>query len=71
MTPFDPGDPDFLADPYPTFDALRATGPVHSHPLLGLHEPAGPKKCGGCRRRHDMCSVWRVATAYFVRGVRG
>lgn len=39
--------------------------------LLGLHEPAGAKKCGGCRKRHHMCSVWRVATAYFVRGIRG
>ena len=38
--------------------------------VLGVHEPAGPKKCAGCRKRHDMCSVWRVANAYFVRRVR-
>lgn len=38
--------------------------------LLGMHEPAGRRRCRGCRRRDDMCAVWRVASAYFVRGVR-
>ncbi|WP_238845731.1 cytochrome P450 [Nocardia terpenica] len=34
--PFDPADPDFLADPYPTFARLRERGAVHPHPGLGL-----------------------------------
>jgi phage gp37-like protein len=38
--------------------------------LLGMHEPAGRRRCSGCRRRDGMCSVWRVAGAYFVRKLR-
>ena len=33
---FDPADPGFLDDPYPAFAALRALGPVHAHPPLGM-----------------------------------
>ena len=39
--------------------------------LLGMHEPAGRRRCGGCRARDGMCGVWRVAGAYFVRNLRG
>jgi hypothetical protein len=39
--------------------------------LLGMHEPAGHRRCGGCRARTGMCGVWRVAGAYFVRRLRG
>lgn len=43
--------------------------------LLDLHRPEGPRaRCAGCtarlsalRRRPAMCSVWKVANAYFVR----
>jgi hypothetical protein len=39
--------------------------------LLDLHHPSGRKgRCGGCTagcRGTAMCSVWRVATAFFVR----
>ena len=38
--------------------------------LLGMHEPAGRRRCPGCRARGGMCGVWRVATAYFVRKLR-
>jgi hypothetical protein len=38
--------------------------------LLELHEPAG-RRCRACARRHSMCSVWRVASAYFVRRLPG
>ena len=34
--------------------------------LLDLHVPAG-RRCAACARRRAMCSVWRVANAYFVR----
>jgi hypothetical protein len=37
--------------------------------LLGLHEPTESGACKACgpRWRKHMCSVWRVATAYFAR----
>lgn len=38
--------------------------------LLGMHEPAGRRRCAGCRSRDGMCAVWRVAGAYFVRRIR-
>lgn len=49
--------------------------------LLHAHQPTGPRaRCGGCGYRHfgragprrgAMCSVWRVATAYFTRRTPG
>jgi cytochrome P450 len=33
MQPFNPMDPEFLADPYPTYHRLRAEDPVHHSPL--------------------------------------
>lgn len=38
--------------------------------LLELHETTG-RRCTGCARRRSMCSVWRVANAYFVRRLPG
>jgi hypothetical protein len=38
--------------------------------LLELHGPTG-RRCAGCARRRSMCSVWRVANAYFVRRLPG
>ncbi len=34
---FDPGDPGFIADPYPVFGALRELGPVLYYPQRGVH----------------------------------
>jgi hypothetical protein len=36
--------------------------------LLNLHEPTDTGACKACgpRWRKHMCSVWRVATAYFI-----
>src|SRR5438132_11050235 len=31
--PFDPMDPEFIVDPYPTYHRLRADDPVHHNPL--------------------------------------
>ena len=30
---FDPGDPDFRADPYPAYERLRAEDPIHETPI--------------------------------------
>ena len=38
--------------------------------LLELHRPSG-RRCAGCGRGPSMCSVWRVANAYFVRRLPG
>lgn len=39
--------------------------------LLGLHSPEGARRhCRGCERRGAMCTVWRVAGAYFLRRLR-
>ena len=40
--------------------------------LLTLHEPTDSGACKACgpRWRKHMCSVWRVATAYFIRDER-
>lgn len=37
--------------------------------VLTLHEPTESGACKACgpRWRKHMCSVWRVATAYFIR----
>lgn len=35
--PFDPADPDFVADPYPTYAAMRSQGPVQWWGAGGLH----------------------------------
>jgi hypothetical protein len=39
--------------------------------LLRQHRPAGARgHCAGCERRAAMCTVWRVAAAYFIRRLR-
>jgi cytochrome P450 len=58
MAPFDPGDPDFLADPYPTFAALRAQAPVHEHPLLGIPVAVSHAACSEVLRGRDLGRIW-------------
>src|ERR687895_361714 len=58
MAPFDPGDPDFLADPYPTFAALRAQAPVHDHPLLGIPVAVSHAACSEVLRGRDLGRIW-------------
>src|SRR5918995_6745928 len=58
LTPFDPADPDFLADPYPTFAALRALGPVHAHPLLGIPVAVSHAGCSEVLRGRDLGRIW-------------
>lgn len=59
--PFDPADPAFLADPYPTFAALRERGPVHPHPLLGMPVAVSFAACSQVLRGRDLGRVWADA----------
>jgi cytochrome P450 len=56
---FDPADPGFLADPYPAFDALRAAGPVHHHPGLGLYVAVSHAACGAVLRDRSLGRIWQ------------
>lgn len=55
---FDPADPAFLDDPYPTFAALRALGPVHEHPLLGTPVAVSHAACSAVLRGRDLGRIW-------------
>jgi unspecific monooxygenase len=56
--PFDPADPGFLDDPYPAFAALRALGPVHVHPSLGMPVAVSYAACSQVLRGRDLGRVW-------------
>lgn len=58
MAPFDPRDAAFLADPYPTFAALRALAPVHPHPLLGMPVAVSHAACSDVLRSRDLGRIW-------------
>jgi unspecific monooxygenase len=58
---FDPADPDFLDDPYPTFAALRALGPAHEHPLLGIPVAVSHAACAEVLRGRDLGRIWTDA----------
>jgi cytochrome P450 len=58
LHPFDPGDPHFLADPYPAFAALRALGPVHAHPLLGTPVAVSHAACSELLRSRNLGRIW-------------
>jgi cytochrome P450 len=58
LSPFDPGDPDFLADPYPTFAALRAVAPVHDHDLLGIPVAVSHAAASEVLRGRDLGRIW-------------
>lgn len=55
---FDPRDPEFLADPYPAFAALRAAGPVHWHETLGLAVAVSHDACSAVLRDRSAGRVW-------------
>ena len=59
--PFDPADPAFLDDPYPTFAALRALGPVHTHPLVGMPVAVSHGACSDVLRGRDLGRIWHDA----------
>lgn len=56
---FDTADPAFLADPYPSFAALREQGPVHWHDGLGLYVVLGHAACDALLRDRSMGRLWR------------
>lgn len=56
--PFDPADPAFLADPYPAYAALRAAGPVHDHPGLGLPVAVTHAACSAVLRDRGLGRIW-------------
>jgi cytochrome P450 len=58
---FDPADPAFLDDPYPTFAALRAVAPVHEHPLLGTPVAVSHAACSAVLRGRDLGRIWADA----------
>src|SRR3954463_7943922 len=55
---FDPADPQFLADPYPAFARLRAAGPVHWHPGLGLYVALTHAACDALLRDRSLGRIW-------------
>ena len=59
--PFDPADATFLDDPYPTFAALRALGPVHEHPLLGMPVAVSHAACSEVLRGRSLGRIWADA----------
>ncbi|WP_243653496.1 cytochrome P450 [Pseudonocardia endophytica] len=50
MTPFDPADPAFLADPYPSYARMRAVGGVHPHAGLGFPVAVSHAACSAVLR---------------------
>ncbi|WP_158888467.1 cytochrome P450 [Amycolatopsis anabasis] len=59
---FDPGDPEFLADPYPAFARLRATGEVHWHEGLGLAVAVSHAAASAVLRHRDLGRIWTDAS---------
>ncbi len=56
---FDPADPDFLADPYPVFAALREQGPLHWHEGLGGYLAVSHAACDALLRDRALGRIWR------------
>ena len=56
---FDPTDPRFLADPYPTFARLRAEGPVHWHDGLGMFLAVSHPAADAVLRDRNLGRIWR------------
>ncbi|MEU6696517.1 cytochrome P450 [Pseudonocardia sp. NPDC046786] len=59
--PFDAADPAFLDDPYPAYAALRAAGPVHDHPGLGLPVAVTHAACSAVLRDRGLGRIWTDA----------
>ena len=59
---FDPGDPAFLADPYPEFARLRAQAPVHRHDGLGLAIAVSHEAASAVLRHRALGRIWTDAS---------
>jgi cytochrome P450 len=62
VAPFDPTDPAFIEDPYPVFDALRASGEVHQHDGLGFPVAVSYQACSAVLRSPQLQRVWQDVT---------
>ncbi|HWD05040.1 MAG TPA: cytochrome P450 [Amycolatopsis sp.] len=58
---FDPSDPAFLADPYPSFAALRTEGDVHHHGGLGMAIAVSHAAAGAVLRHRGLGRIWTDA----------
>jgi unspecific monooxygenase len=59
--PFDPQDPDFLADPYPVFARLRQRAGVHSHAGLGMAVAVSHAAASQVLRGRGLGRIWSDA----------
>ncbi|MFB9430346.1 cytochrome P450 [Streptoalloteichus tenebrarius] len=59
--PFDPTDPDFVADPYPVFARLRAEAEVHRHDGMGLAVAVSHAACSALLRHRSLGRIWTDA----------
>jgi len=59
---FDPTDPEFIADPYPVFEALRARGEVHHHDGFGFPLAVSYQACSTVLRGPQLQRVWQDVT---------
>jgi cytochrome P450 len=62
MTPFDPADPEFIADPYPVFAEARKHAEVHWHEGLGLAVAVSHRACSELLRQRALGRIWRDRT---------
>jgi cytochrome P450 len=60
--PFDLNDPEFLANPYPVFAALRERAEVHWHGTLGMAVAVSHAACSQILRARQLGRVWTDAT---------
>ncbi|RDI18750.1 cytochrome P450 [Lentzea flaviverrucosa] len=55
---FDQRDPEFIADPYPAFAALREAGEVHHHEKLGVAVAVSHAACSAVLRHRSLGRIW-------------
>src|SRR5439155_14582956 len=59
--PFDPRDPEFVADPYPVFHELRARGELLRHDGLGLYLTLSHSAASAVLRHRGLGRMWTDA----------
>jgi cytochrome P450 len=56
--PFDPRDPEFIADPYPIYAKLRTEAEIHQHELLGQAIAVSHRACSAVLRNPALQRSW-------------
>jgi cytochrome P450 len=56
--PFDPRDPEFIADPYPIYAKLRTEAEIHHHELLGQAIAVSHRACSAVLRNPVLQRSW-------------